>query len=610
MRLHLAATLCATLLGAWLPTIAAGDPAFTVYPAPGGIAASTIFSVSIGPSGSAQGSFVYLVDNIGLAQYNWQGHAWNNSEELTTSWTSFDFGGSAADFDALRPPVTIQVQMSIPSPAYQTPAVRILPSAAGIAAGPVVVAGQTYQATFQIERAGQYSVEFYDAAANPDFSTWVPQNPLLIFANPPEREAPNPKARHVRVLHPGDPIPVSGDWGTQDGVAVDTLYFMPGVYDLGLVASPVNPGIYVLHSNQTIYLAGGAYVKGAFVTCPNPLQCTDAADIRIFGRGVLSGENFQRSFNGATFESLAADLPALIQLQGTDIASAQFDGERGALIEGLTFIQAPFDNVYLGGIDNTVDNVKLVSWYPSTDGIKAGYDYYVDGVEHPGHGRVSNSFLKDGDDSIHLYSTGLRVDRAVIWQSKNASPFEFGSGNPGSIDDVQVAHSTVIHTEWNWPNMANALFVANLGGTGNKGYRRGYTFEDIEVEELRLAAVSPVDRAQHLAVRQYRPGHALQSHLPQYPCEGSAGAAQHHSRLRPCACDPKRRPGPCRRGGRDAPAAGDHLRREPLHEFERRHRQRAVVGEHPRRGRPERRDLAHGTGHAHGLPDQLREHSR
>jgi hypothetical protein len=51
----------------------------------------------------------------------------------------------------------------------------------------------------------------------------------------------------------------------RDGVPIDTLYFSPGVYDLGQVPSNVNTGIYQLHSHQHIYMAGGAYVKGAFV---------------------------------------------------------------------------------------------------------------------------------------------------------------------------------------------------------------------------------------------------------------------------------------------------------------------------------------------------------
>lgn len=56
---------------------------------------------------------------------------------------------------------------------------------------------------------------------------------------------------------------------------MNTLYFSPGVYDLSEVTSNVtrpgyvNKGIYTLYSNQYVYLAGGAYVKGSFMSSPN-----------------------------------------------------------------------------------------------------------------------------------------------------------------------------------------------------------------------------------------------------------------------------------------------------------------------------------------------------
>ena len=477
------AILTFLLLGFSLAALSATAAALVTYPAPTGVPPSSLYSVTVSQLGSSRASFVYTVNNIGLAQFNWEQHAWNNSTELTTAWTSFDFQDPGATFTAPGiAPVTVHVSMAVPTPAYKSPAVRVLPSASKIAPSSVKQVGNRYEVSFQVNFATQYSVEFYDAASPPDFGTWVPENPLLIFANPVEAYAPNPAAKNVLVLHPGETIPASGAWGSQDGAPVNTLYFSPGVYDLASVSSAVGDGIYVLHSNQTVYIAGGAYVKGAFVSCPTPTRCTDAANITIRGRGILSGENFHRPNNGASFESLADDLPGLIQLQGTDIADKTFQGQRNAVIEGLTLIQAPFDNIYLGGIDNWVNNVKLISWYPSTDGIKAGSDYTIAGVEHPGNGVVENSFLKDGDDSIHLYSSGLRVNNVVIWQSKNASPFQFGSGNSGNIDDVQVINSNVIHTEWVWPNAPNAVFDANLGGTGAKGYDRGYTFDEIHVE--------------------------------------------------------------------------------------------------------------------------------
>src|SRR3984885_7782149 len=208
----------------------------TTYPAPAGIAASPLYSVKVGRPDALRSSFVYTVNNIGLAQYNWQGHGWNIRSELTTAWTSFDFRAA---------PVTVQVSTVVPAPAWKQPQVRGLPSAYGIVPSAVTQVGNTYQVTFTVSSPGQYSVEFYDAGTPPDFATWVPPNPLLIFANPIEQDAPRLDRRNVLVLTPGQAIPASGAWGTRDGVAGDTLYLSPGVYDLGEVVSRVTTGIYL-----------------------------------------------------------------------------------------------------------------------------------------------------------------------------------------------------------------------------------------------------------------------------------------------------------------------------------------------------------------------------
>lgn len=476
------------------------SPELVTYPAPAGIAGSTLYSVQVGQSGSMQDSFVYQVNNIGLAANNWQGHGWNIRSELTTAWTSFDFRAASNSSSGATAPITVRVSMVIPVPAWTQPAVRVLPSVYGIVPSAVTQVGNTYEVTFTIASPTQYSVEFYDAATAPDFGTWVPPNPLLIFANPIEQDVPLTNDPAVLVLKPGQPIPESGSWGTRDGVAVDTLYFSPGVYDLGQVASAVNTGIYVLHSAQHIYIAGGAYVEGAFATCPDSApgtSCTDATDISIRGRGILSGENFRRDYTVSETNSNAdaLDAPMLIDLEGHGVVNGVWAGQQNARVEGLTLIQAPYYNIQMSGIDNEVDNVKLISWYPSTDGVTVGYDYTLRGGLLRGAGSIENSFFKDGDDSVKLYSSGLRVSNVVIWQSNNAGAFELGANTAQNVDDVTVADSNVIHTEWNWPNMSNAVFAAHQGGRGLLGQSAGYQFERIHVEnsswQLMSIAVAP-----------------------------------------------------------------------------------------------------------------------
>jgi hypothetical protein len=77
------------------------------------------------------------------------------------------------------------------------------------------------------------------------------KGPLLLFANPLEKE----------VTKPGD-----------EGV----VYFGPGVH---------KPEKIILHSNQTLYLAGGAVVKAEVLA--------EGTNIRIRGRGILDGSDWQ-----------------------------------------------------------------------------------------------------------------------------------------------------------------------------------------------------------------------------------------------------------------------------------------------------------------------------
>ena len=77
------------------------------------------------------------------------------------------------------------------------------------------------------------------------------KGPLLLFANPIEAAAPKPGAPGV-------------------------IYFGPGIH---------KPGRIDLASGQTLYLAGGAVVKGAVAA--------EGDNIRIRGRGILDGNDYE-----------------------------------------------------------------------------------------------------------------------------------------------------------------------------------------------------------------------------------------------------------------------------------------------------------------------------
>ena len=408
----------------------ASAPTLQTDPAPAGITPSPQYTVQLSQSGAAASSFVYQVQNPGfLSNGQPSGISSSSTLEQSTAWTSFSFSGS----------VTVQVSNSSPFTSA-----RILPSHAQITPA---ISGNTV--SFTLSQPGQFAVDFCTTgttcteANDTDLS-----NPMLVFANPIETSVPDPAAANVLSVAPGLSVP-SGASLPQLGAAQDTLYFGPGVYDLGL--TPLTIG-----SSQTVYLAGGAYLKGflAFATA--------ASNAAIRGRGILSGENLPK----AQCIRTAAGCPNMVTAKGST---------QNLLVEGISFIQSPYYNVQIsgGGSGNSIDNVKVIDWLGNGDGLQAST-----GVQDSGS-VIENSFVKNGDDSIKLTASNLLVKNCVVWKLNNAAAFEMGAADFGNLSNITVQDSDVIRAEYNWPNTSDAVFSANQGGPGNLG---NYNFNDIRIE--------------------------------------------------------------------------------------------------------------------------------
>lgn len=396
---------------------------------PPGINPSSQYTVRVSQHGPSLNSFVYQIQNPGfLPNGQPSGITSSSTLEHSTSWTSFSFDGS----------VTVQVTNSTPFTSA-----RILPSHARIIP---TVSGNTV--TFTLDRSGQFAVDFCPAGTTcTETNDTNLTNPMLVFANPMELDAPNPMSSNVLRVMPGLSVPAGGTV-PQLGAFQNTLYFGPGVYDLGL--TPLT-----IASDETVYLAAGAYVKGFFAI----ENGTQGSIIR--GRGILSGEDLPK----AECITTTAGCPDMLVGNG-DVQNVR--------VEGITFIQSPFYNVSInGGSSNIVDNVKVLAWLGNSDGIQASF-----GAQDTGS-VIQNSFVKNGDDSIKLSGSNLLVQNCVVWKMNNAAAFQMGAGIKTDLTNITVRNSDVIRTEYSWPNTSSAVFAANEGGSGNLSH---YLFEDIRVE--------------------------------------------------------------------------------------------------------------------------------
>jgi hypothetical protein len=264
-------------------------------------------------------------------------------------WTTFSFSD----------PITVEVIRLTADAAGCT----VLPSARGVRPR---IAGRTV--TFDLDRPAKLFIRFPDAA----------ENPLFIFADAPEVNIPD---RH-------DP---------------NVIWFEAGrVHDIGEK--------FLLKSGQTVYIPGGAYVKGT-------ITADGASHIAVRGRGILSGLGYARRPN----------------ITGIPFNSVMFHGPGDdQLIEGIT-VTNPQHFCLLSRGRLTTRNVKLFGWWHQTDGWGGG-----DGSS------IEDSFIKVNDDSVKLYVKNQIARGLVIYQQVNGAPFQLGWGGATQraqnclVEDIDV----------------------------------------------------------------------------------------------------------------------------------------------------------------------------
>ncbi len=270
---------------------------------------------------------------------------YNKYKVFTTDanhWTSFSFNGA----------VTVQVKLREKS-AVKKAIVRPLSKQVSATVSNNVV-------TFTLARPANLYVEL----------DGKPRDPLFIFANPPEANVPTKDTPNV-------------------------IYFGPGVTDLGTKPREVRDG-------QTVYLAGGAYVKGRLKTA-GP---TGNKPVTIRGRGILSGIDLnemrgdygQHMIDAIAHKTGATSRKAVPELN----------------VEGITLTDSPGCGL-VASRRLTAENVKILAWSRCSDGIGGGAGSLIKGC-----------FLKVNDDSIYFFRSGLKVIDNVVWVQAAGSALQMG----------------------------------------------------------------------------------------------------------------------------------------------------------------------------------------
>ena len=223
------------------------------------------------------------------------------------------------------------------------------------------------------------------------------------------------------------------------------IYFGPGIH---------SPGRMTLESNQTVYLAGGAFVYGSF-------QATGASNIRILGRGVLDSSRQERGRPGGG---------GCIRLNNCTNVE----------VEGVV-LRDP--DVWCFTLQNcskvNISNVKLVGlWRFNSDGIDLCNCQDV---------TLRDCFIRSFDDSIVIKGLvrgrdanaaaprsveRILADRCVLWCDWGRA-LEIGAETVATeMNDITFRNCDVIHTDF------AAMDIQN----GDRAAVRNVLYDNIRVE--------------------------------------------------------------------------------------------------------------------------------
>ena len=213
-----------------------------------------------------------------------------------------------------------------------------------------------------------------------------PIHTISLFANPPLDGKPKPDDPGVLAVKPGETPPADGPW--------TTLYFLPGVHDVGLA--------FPLHANRQYYIPGDAMVYGTL----SNTKWGDGHHIRIFGHGTLSGARLKHP------EYVE---PAISEKEHGRYRPIEVIGTTDTRVEGITIADSATHSLmlihpYKAGHPNEVKWTKIFTWRANGDGINPF-----------GNTLIEDCFLRTQDDS--LYVNGLGIRRTVLWNDANGSSF-------------------------------------------------------------------------------------------------------------------------------------------------------------------------------------------
>ncbi|MEP7231267.1 MAG: glycosyl hydrolase family 28 protein [Ginsengibacter sp.] len=248
------------------------------------------------------------------------------------------------------------------------------------------------------------------------------KRPLFIFANPMEINIPSKNDANV-------------------------IYFEGGKIH--------TPGIVQLKSNQTVYIAGGAVVRGSFIA-------DRGKNIKIIGRGIIDNSMYKEQ----EARPIEINQSQQVLLDGFIIADAKHWCCASFASKNVTYrdVKIVSDNAVDDGIDIVgsrdvlVDNC-FIKTKDDCIAIKSGVNYFT---------KFNSSFTVDN----------IVIQNSVMWNGIWGNGLEIGfETRTDTIQNVTFRNCDLIHIE----GPEGTFTIHN----GDRALVKNILYEDIRVEDSR-----------------------------------------------------------------------------------------------------------------------------
>ena len=219
----------------------------------------------------------------------------------------------------------------------------------------------------------------------------------------------------------------------------------------------------ISRSGTTVYLAGGAVLKGA-------IGAEGLSNVSIRGRGILDASGLVHQ-------------PSSLYREGRTSA-IRCEGMTNVLIDGITVLDAPMWSVVLNKSKQaTVRQVDVFGSIVNADGIHLSA--VTDGLVH-------GCFLRSTDDLFCMYHYGpaknVTVRDSVFWSDGGRAVLLGLGATPGNIEQVFFENIDILNVQnvWSLEDYGGAI---QLWATGNNTIRTT-EFKNVRVEPFRFPSIA------------------------------------------------------------------------------------------------------------------------